>query len=126
MNKTVNEKAWLFVIPVFILVAFNAAVPLMTVVNYSFQETFGSNVFAWEGTRWFKEILHSERFHASLGRQVIFTFVICLGFYLKTNRTLKKLEKDFIKEAESLSKKEFENLKKQKIAKEILVSHSKK
>ncbi len=40
MNKTVNEKAWLFVIPVFILVAFNAAVPLMTVVNYSFQETF--------------------------------------------------------------------------------------
>ena len=78
MNKTLNQKAWLFVIPVFILVAFNAAVPLMTVVNYSFQETFGSNVFAWEGTRWFKEILHSERFHASLGRQVIFTFVILL------------------------------------------------
>ena len=68
----------LFVIPVFVLVAFNAAVPLMTVVNYSFQETFGSNVFAWEGTRWFKEILHSERFHASLGRQVIFTFIILL------------------------------------------------
>ena len=78
MNKTVNQKAWLFVIPVFVLVAFNAAVPLMTVVNYSFQETFGSNVFAWEGTRWFKEILHSERFHASLGRQVIFTFIILL------------------------------------------------
>ena len=55
----------------------------------------------------------------------ISTFVICLGFYLKTNKTLKKLEKDFIKEAESLSKHEFENLKKQKIAKEILVSHSK-
>ena len=73
MNKTFNQKAWYFVIPVFVLVAFNAAVPLMTVVNYSFQETFGSNVFAWEGTRWFKEILHSERFHASLGRQAIFT-----------------------------------------------------
>ena len=51
MNKTFNQKAWYFVIPVFVLVAFNAAVPLMTVVNYSFQETFGSNVFAWEGTR---------------------------------------------------------------------------
>ena len=38
---------------------------------------------------------------------------------------LKKLEEDFIKEAESLSKQEFENLKKQKIVKEILVSHSK-
>ena len=51
MNKTHNQKAWFFVIPVFVLVAFNAVVPLMTVVNYSFQETFGSNVFAWEGTR---------------------------------------------------------------------------
>ena len=78
MNKTHNQKAWFFVIPVFVLVAFNAVVPLMTVVNYSFQETFGSNVFTWEGTRWFKEILHSERFHASLGRQFIFTFIILL------------------------------------------------
>ena len=45
MNKTVNQKAWLFVIPVFVLVAFNAIIPLMTVVNYAFQETFGNNVF---------------------------------------------------------------------------------
>ena len=73
MNKTLNQKAWLFVLPVFILVAFNAAIPLMTVVNYSFQETFGDNVFSWEGTRWFKQILRSERFHAALGRQFLFT-----------------------------------------------------
>ena len=39
MNKTVNQKAWFFVIPVFVLVAFNAIIPLMTVVNYAFQET---------------------------------------------------------------------------------------
>ena len=78
MNKTINQKAWFFVIPVFILVAFNAAIPLMTVVNYSFQETFGNNVFAWEGTRWFKQILLSERFHAALGRQIAFTLIILL------------------------------------------------
>ena len=35
MNKTYNQKAWFFVVPVFVLVAFNAVVPLMTVVNYS-------------------------------------------------------------------------------------------
>ena len=52
MNKTVNQKAWFFVIPVFVLVAFNAIIPLMTVVNYAFQETFGNNQFMWEGTRW--------------------------------------------------------------------------
>ena len=48
MNKTVNQKAWFFVIPVFVLVAFNAIIPLMTVVNYAFQETFGNNVFMWK------------------------------------------------------------------------------
>ena len=76
MNKTVNQKAWFFVIPVFLLVAFNAVVPLMTVVNYSFQETFGNNVFMWEGTRWFKQILQSDRFHSALGRQFLFTGII--------------------------------------------------
>ncbi|MEM7214188.1 MAG: sugar ABC transporter permease [Pseudomonadota bacterium] len=76
MNKTVNQKAWLFVLPVLILVAFNAIVPLMTVVNYSVQETFGNNVFFWSGLIWFEDVLTSERFHASLGRQLFFTFSI--------------------------------------------------
>jgi len=75
-RKTNNHKAWLFVIPVVALVAFNALIPLMTVVNYSVQETFGNNVFFFEGVKWFEEVLHSERFHASLMRQVIFTSII--------------------------------------------------
>ena len=64
------------IMPVLLLVAFNAIIPLMTVVNYSVQETFGNNVFFWEGVRWFQEVLRSERFHASLLRQLIFTFLI--------------------------------------------------
>ncbi len=76
MNKTVNQKAWFFVLPVLILVAFNAIVPLMTVVNYSVQETFGNNDFFWSGLIWFEQVLTSERFHASLGRQLFFTFTI--------------------------------------------------
>ena len=52
-------------------------------------------------------------------------FFSCMIFYLKTKKTLKKLEKDFIKETETLSKIELENLKKQKVVREILVSHSK-
>ena len=47
------------------------------------------------------------------------------GFlFLKTRKTLKKLEKDFIKETQSLSQQQLKDIKKQKIAKEILVSHS--
>ncbi|WP_339851372.1 sugar ABC transporter permease [uncultured Nisaea sp.] len=73
MNKLQNNKAWFFVLPVFALVAFNAIIPLMTVVNYSMQETFGNNEFFWAGLIWFQDILQSDRFHASLGRQAIFT-----------------------------------------------------
>ncbi|MEM7171696.1 MAG: sugar ABC transporter permease [Pseudomonadota bacterium] len=76
MKKTVNQKAWFFVLPVLILVAFNAIIPLMTVVNYSVQETFGDNTFFWAGVLWFEEVLHSDRFHAALGRQLFFTFTI--------------------------------------------------
>ena len=75
-GKKLNHKAWLFVLPVVLLVAFNALIPLMTVVNYSVQETFGNNVFFWEGVKWYEQVLHSERFHASLLRQLTFTSII--------------------------------------------------
>ena len=74
--RKVNQKGWLFVLPVLILVAFNALVPMMTVVNYSVQETFGNNQFFWHGLGWFEQILRSERFHAALGRQFLFTAMI--------------------------------------------------
>jgi glycerol transport system permease protein len=76
MNKTVNHKAWLFVLPVVVLVAFNAIIPLMTVVNFSVQESFGDNVFFWAGMRWFEQVLHSDRFHAALLRQLLFTGMV--------------------------------------------------
>ncbi len=78
MKKTVNQKAWFFVLPVFLLVAFNAIIPLMTVVNFAFQETFGDNVFTWSGTLWFEQVLHSPRFHEALWRQIMFTAIILI------------------------------------------------
>ena len=76
MNKQVNQKAWFLVLPVVILVAFNAVIPLMTVVNYSVQETFGDNVFSWAGVIWFEQVLNSPRFHDALLRQMLFTGII--------------------------------------------------
>jgi len=76
VNKTLNHKAWVFVLPVVILVAFNAIIPLMTVINFSVQESFGDNVFFWAGMRWFEQVLHSERFHAALLRQLLFTGIV--------------------------------------------------
>ena len=71
------------------------------------------------------EILFMNGYGIYVWSSFIFTFVVCLYFYLKTKKTLKKLEKNFIKETETLSKIELENLKKQKVVREILVSHSK-
>ena len=78
MNKTIKQSAWLLVIPVVALVAFNALIPLMTVVNYSMQETFGDNVFFWEGLTWFEQVLNSDRFHDAFVRQITFTGIILL------------------------------------------------
>ena len=76
MYKQVNQKAWLLVLPVVLLVAFNAIIPLMTVVNYSVQETFGDNVFFWAGVQWFEQVLNSPRFHEALLRQLLFSAII--------------------------------------------------
>jgi len=64
------------VLPVLVLVAFSAVIPLMTVVNYSVQDTFGNNQFFWAGTQWFEEILSSDRFWNALGRNLVFSGII--------------------------------------------------
>jgi glycerol transport system permease protein len=74
--RTPNQKAWWLVLPVVALVAFNAVLPLMAVVNYSVQETFGNNEFFFEGVKWFEEVLNSQRFRDALQRQLLFTAVI--------------------------------------------------
>lgn len=76
MEKTWNNKAWFMVLPVLVLVAFSAVIPLMTVVNYSVQDTFGNNEFFWAGTDWFLDVLESDRFWDALTRNLIFSAII--------------------------------------------------
>ena len=90
MEKTWNNKPLLMVIPVLVLVAFSAVIPLMTVVNYSVQDTFGNNQFFWAGTDWFSDILSSDRFWDALGRNLIFSMIILaiqvpLGIFIALN-----------------------------------------
>ena len=76
MDKPLNNRAWFMVLPVILLVAFSAVVPLMTVVNYSVQDTFGNNEFFWNGIGWFEEVLASDRIRAAFGRQLLFSAII--------------------------------------------------
>ncbi|MFK8252616.1 carbohydrate ABC transporter permease [Ancylobacter terrae] len=81
MEKTVNNKAWFLVAPVFAIVAFSAILPIMTVVNYSVQDTFGNNQFFWNGLGWFAELLDPNtelggRFFDALWRNLAFSAII--------------------------------------------------
>ena len=90
MDKTWNNKAWFLVLPVLVVVAFSAVIPLMTVVNYAFNDTFGNNEFFWAGLEWFDEMVHSSRLHEALGRQALFSAIILaievpLGIFVALN-----------------------------------------
>ena len=83
MTKTADQRAWLLVLPVFALVAFSAVLPLMTVVNYSVQDTFGNNQFFWNGIGWFQDLLDpssqlGERFFDALWRTLLFSAIVLL------------------------------------------------
>ena len=77
MNKWENNRAWFLILPVFVIVAFSAVIPLMTVVNYSVQDIFGDQrIFV--GTEWFREVLNDTRLHDALMRQLLFSGLVLL------------------------------------------------
>jgi len=78
MDKWNDNKAWFLVLPVFILVAFSAIIPLMTVVNYSLQDIFGPGQRVFVGVEWFKEVLLDTRLHDALWRQFLFSGLVLL------------------------------------------------
>ncbi len=77
MNKWPDNKAWFMVIPVFLVVAVSAIIPLMTVVNYSVQDIFGdSRIFV--GVEWYQEVLSNSRLQDALKRQLLFSTMVLL------------------------------------------------
>ncbi len=78
MEKWQDQRAWFLVMPVVLLVAFNALIPLMTVVNYSVQDIFDATHRIFVGTDWYREMLHNRRLHDALIRQFIFSGLVLL------------------------------------------------
>ncbi|TLU71688.1 carbohydrate ABC transporter permease [Lichenicoccus roseus] len=80
-DRPINNRAWLFVLPVLVFVLFSSLLPMMTVVNYSFQDTMGQNNFFWNGIAWFQNLLDPStdiggRFGNALLRNLIFSLVV--------------------------------------------------
>jgi glycerol transport system permease protein len=78
VEKREYQWAWLMVLPVVLVVAFSAIMPLMTVVNYSLQDIFGPNSRFFVGTAWFTEVLRDPALHGALIRQLLFSAAVLL------------------------------------------------
>ncbi len=83
MEKAINNRAWFFVLPVLVFVLFSSLIPLMTVINYSVQDTMGQNNFFFNGIAWFQNLLDPTtdiggRFAAALLRNLFFSLVVLL------------------------------------------------
>lgn len=76
--KTTNQRAWFFLIPALIILSINAFIPFMTVINYSFQDILPGLDPLWIGLENYETVLNDRLFLGSLGRQLIFSFLILL------------------------------------------------
>ena len=78
MNKPYNNKAWLGVLPVLLIVAFSGVIPLMTVVNYSVQDILDFNSRFFVGFQWYTDTLQDPRFIDAFLRQLGFSASVLL------------------------------------------------
>jgi glycerol transport system permease protein len=76
VTKPVNQRAWWFVLPVLVSVAFSALIPLMTVVNYSVQDILSPSQSVFVGWEWYKEVLRDPELHSALIRQLLFSAAV--------------------------------------------------
>ena len=78
MRKIFDNRAWFLVLPMTLLVAFSALIPLMTVVNYSVQDVFDATHRIFVGADWYREMLRSDRLQSALLRQFVFSGLVLL------------------------------------------------
>jgi len=76
--KTRTNRAWFFVLPVVISVAFSALIPLMTVVNYSVQDIFGPGQRVFVGSEWFVDTMRDTDLHDAFLRNLLFSFEVLI------------------------------------------------
>jgi glycerol transport system permease protein len=76
LDKPTNNRAWLLVVPVLLVVAFSAVIPLMTVVNYSVQDILGPDQHVFVGTEWFRKVLRDSELHGALRRQLGYSLAV--------------------------------------------------
>ena len=78
LSKRKNNKAWFLVLPVVLVVAFTAIIPLMTVANYSVQDVLSPANRLYMGLDFFRAIATDPAIIAAFQRNLIFSTQILL------------------------------------------------
>jgi glycerol transport system permease protein len=73
-----NNRAWLFVLPAMLVLAINAFIPFITVVNYSVQDILPGLDPIWLGLENYQIVLQDALFRGAFVRQLGFSFLILL------------------------------------------------
>ncbi len=73
-----RNEAWLLMLPAAAVMAFVGVIPLIAVFNYSLHDIFSLADVHWVGVEWYEAIVTSSRFHASLGRSLLFSAVVLM------------------------------------------------
>jgi glycerol transport system permease protein len=71
--KKKNNRAWLLVLPVVVVVAFTAIIPLMTVANYSVQDIFSPSNRLYMGLDFFRQIATDPAIISAFQRNLVFS-----------------------------------------------------
>ena len=83
--------AWALVLPAALVMAVGGFAPLMTAINYSFQQSFSGDRYFWTGLDWYSAILHDGAFWQTMGRTALFsvlTLILQFGLGLFIARKL--------------------------------------
>ena len=78
MFKIKDNKAWIGVLPVVLIVSFSGVIPLMAVVNYSVQDILDFNTRFFVGFQWYEQTLQDPRFVEAFLRQIVFSVSVLL------------------------------------------------
>jgi glycerol transport system permease protein len=74
--KIRDNKAWFFVLPALLVMALNAFIPFITVINYSVIDVFRNLPAIWIGMENYQTVLGDALFRGAFVRQLSFSFLI--------------------------------------------------
>lgn len=76
--KLHDNRAWLLLIPALTILCLVGVLPMIAAFNYSFFDLFTIRDAYWVGDQWYRQIITSDRFFASLGRSFLFSFFVMI------------------------------------------------